>query len=67
MDRERLQKIEKFYHSALEIDPSQRHGFLDKACGDDDLRREVESLLAQRGSTGAALCLANALKTWPKT
>jgi TolB-like protein/predicted Ser/Thr protein kinase len=44
---ERWQKIEALYHSALERDPAARATFLDDACGnDDELRREVESLLA---------------------
>src|SRR5262249_3547062 len=45
----RWQHIEQLYHSALERDPSQRAAFLDEACrGDESLRREVESLLAQQ-------------------
>jgi serine/threonine protein kinase len=54
MNPERWQQIEQLYHSALEQEPEQRNGFLTEACQDDaDLRREVESLLAQSGSTGA--------------
>jgi serine/threonine protein kinase len=54
MNPERWQQIEQLYHSALEKEPEQRNGFLTGACQDDaDLRREVESLLAQSGSTGA--------------
>jgi serine/threonine-protein kinase len=35
------------FHSALELDLSERGAFLDQMCGEDDaLRREVESLLA---------------------
>src|SRR5579864_2293439 len=46
MKPERLQQIEQLYHSALEREPSQRAAFLEQACGaDDDLRKEVESLL----------------------
>ena len=41
---ERWQQIEKLYHSALELDESQRKAFLDQACsGDEALRMEVES------------------------
>jgi Tol biopolymer transport system component len=48
---ERLQKIEQFYHTALEREPGERSVFLDQACqGDVELRHEVESLLAQEGS-----------------
>jgi serine/threonine protein kinase len=53
--RDRWQKIEVLYHSALDRDPSARAAFLDGACGnDDELRREVESLLAET-STGQGL------------
>jgi len=50
---ERWQRIEEIYHSVLNIDPSRRDGFLAQACGGHgELRREVESLLAQDGDTG---------------
>jgi hypothetical protein len=48
MRPERWQQIEKLYHSALKQEASRRTAFLQEACpGDEDLRREVESLLAQ--------------------
>lgn len=57
MDPERWQKIEHLYHSALKQEPTRRHDFLSDACRSDlDLRREVESLLAQSGSTEALVC-----------
>jgi len=41
-------KVEDLFHRATELDESRRAEFLDHACaGDDALRREVESLLAQ--------------------
>ena len=44
----RWQQIERIYHAARELDKDARAEFLAKACaGDDDLRREVESLLVQ--------------------
>jgi Tol biopolymer transport system component len=47
---ERWQKIEAFYHSALGIEEGHRAEYLREACaGDESLRREVESLLAQEG------------------
>ena len=47
MDSERLKQIEKIYHAALEIQPDQREIFFREHCGaDEDLRREVESLLS---------------------
>jgi serine/threonine-protein kinase len=47
MNPERWQQIEQVYNSALELEPDDRGAFLAEACKDDeDLRREVESLLA---------------------
>jgi len=52
---DRWQKVEALYHAALERDPAARAAFLHGACGQDaDLRREVESLLAEAG-TGQGL------------
>ena len=48
MERERWLKIERLYHGALEREASARPEFLHQACaGDESLRREVESLLAE--------------------
>jgi predicted Ser/Thr protein kinase len=48
MSPERLQEVEKLYHAARELEPGQRSALLAGACsGDEELRREVESLLAQ--------------------
>ena len=47
MDSQRLKQIEEIYHAALEILPDERESFFAKNCGkDEDLRREVESLLS---------------------
>ncbi|MCI0392270.1 MAG: protein kinase [Acidobacteria bacterium] len=47
MKPERWRQIEQTYHAALELAPDQRSGFLDQVCaGDEELRREVVSLLA---------------------
>jgi len=47
MDVERVRRLAKLYHSALERAAAERAAFLRDACGDDaGLRREVESLLA---------------------
>jgi len=44
---ERLSRIQELYHSAREREPGQRTAFLAGACkNDEDLRHEVESLLA---------------------
>jgi serine/threonine protein kinase/tetratricopeptide (TPR) repeat protein len=46
MNRTRLEKIEGIYHAVIDQPPDKRDSFLDDSCGDDDeLRREVESLL----------------------
>ncbi len=48
MKAERRKKIEDLCYAALEQEESKRKAFLEEACGGDDaLRREVESLLAQ--------------------
>ena len=47
MTPERWQTIERLYHAALEHSSSERESFLVAACqGDDELRVEVESLIA---------------------
>ena len=47
MTPERWQKIEQVLQTALDHDPADRAGLLDRECaGDADLREEVESLLS---------------------
>ncbi len=47
MDAERLNITEEIFHAAMDVLPAERASFLSKICGDDDdLRGEVESLLA---------------------
>src|SRR5215510_4321754 len=47
MNPERYQQVGQLYHAALGFETDERASFLVGACGDDDeLRREVESLLA---------------------
>jgi eukaryotic-like serine/threonine-protein kinase len=47
METGRLIQIEEIYHAALQIPKTEREPFFEKFCGaDEDLRREVESLLA---------------------
>jgi serine/threonine protein kinase len=50
MSSERWKEIERLYQSAVELPPDQRTQFLTESCSDDELRREVESLLAQRNA-----------------
>jgi eukaryotic-like serine/threonine-protein kinase len=56
MSEQRSQRIEQFYHAARERGPRERAAFLEQACGgDDELRCEVESLLAQDGGVQSFL------------
>src|SRR5262249_30228257 len=56
MEAERWQTIERLYQAALEREQQQRAAFLEQACGgDDSLRSEVESLLAQGAESGSFL------------
>src|SRR5687767_5139833 len=53
MTPERYQKAGRLYHAVLEIEPEARTAFLEGACGgDEELRREVESLLAAHDKVG---------------
>jgi serine/threonine protein kinase/Flp pilus assembly protein TadD len=53
MDPERWQRVEHLYHCALELTEGGRAAFLEKSCGaDDELRREVASLLAHQKRIG---------------
>ncbi len=53
MTPERWEQIGEVYHAALELHPEQRAAFLRRACADDqELRHEVESLLAADESAG---------------
>jgi serine/threonine protein kinase len=47
MNSERLKQVEEIYHAAVEISPEKRESFFKEFCGaDENLRREVESLLS---------------------
>jgi Tol biopolymer transport system component len=54
MTPERWQQVKELFQSALKHAPSQRTAFLDQACaGDEELRKEVESLIASHEKTGS--------------
>jgi serine/threonine protein kinase len=56
MPDDRMKKIEKIFDGALQRSAAERAAFLDRACGDDDnLRREVEGLLAADSRAGEFL------------
>src|SRR5271163_2572586 len=51
MSDERWRRIEELFHAAADLAPAERSAFLINACdGDDELRRQVEALLAQDGA-----------------
>ncbi len=53
---ERLHQIEELYHSAREREPGERAEFLARACqNDDELRQELDQLLASELSSGNIL------------
>ena len=53
MQAERWQRVENILQSAIDCASEQRSDFLDEACGgDDELRREIESLLALNDKSG---------------
>jgi serine/threonine protein kinase/tetratricopeptide (TPR) repeat protein len=53
MKAEHWQQVEQLYHAALKRKAEGRASFLDEACsGDEELRREVESLLSYEGRAG---------------
>ncbi len=53
MTPERWEKVGKLYEEASELPPEARAAFLEQACaGNDDLRREVEAMLAAERYVG---------------
>lgn len=51
MDPERWRQVEELYHASLKVAAGQRATFLQESCGnDEELRREVESLLTHEES-----------------
>jgi hypothetical protein len=56
MTSDRFARIETLYHAARQRPPEARAAFLKDACaGDEDLRREIESLLDEHAATGRFL------------
>ncbi len=50
---DRWRQVEELFHRALEREEPDRSAFLDEACaGDEALRRDVESLLAEEAESG---------------
>ena len=55
MTPEEWQLVRPILESALELDSVNRTAFLDEACADPFLRREVESLIAAHELAGTGL------------
>lgn len=63
MTPEVWQRIRPILESALELDPVGRSSFLDGACANPNLRREVESLIASHDQAGTnALGIGSSLE-----
>ena len=55
MTDERRRQIESLYRAAANLDARQRAAFLAEACrGEAELRREIETLLADKSAESAA-------------
>jgi len=46
MTSEDWQKVKEIFNAALDLPPAERHSFIEKSCADNELREEVEALLA---------------------
>src|SRR5262245_49366702 len=46
MSPERWSEIKRIFNEAVDLAPTEQRLFLDSACADDELRREVEQMLA---------------------
>ncbi len=56
MNAETWQQLKVLFHAALELEPSERVAFLTESCeGNDELRSQVEKLLASHDEPGAFL------------
>src|SRR5258707_2959754 len=54
MKPERWTKIESIFHKALDADEIRRGSVIEESCaGDEELRREVESLLAHHSDSAS--------------
>src|SRR3981189_1187109 len=54
MERERWGQVEQIFHAALEVEESRRGELVRQSCaGDEDLCREVESLLAHHSESAS--------------
>ena len=67
MTPERWRQIEQLFQEALDRDTAERDLFLQKACaGDEELRREIESLLATRQARRISCHSPPCIKFWAR-
>ena len=67
MNDERWRRIEALFQAARELELGERMEFLDKACaGDEEQRREIESLLTEHDREGNPLgdAVSNLAAEW---
>jgi serine/threonine protein kinase len=55
MKADRWTEIQRLYEAAVNLTPEQRERFLMDACADEDIRREIESLLQHRENPASFL------------
>jgi len=55
MNTELWQQIREVFHAAVELPPAERTSYLNRACSDVDMRKEVESLLLSHYEAGDLL------------
>lgn len=61
MDPERWEQVERLYRAVLDREHSVRDAFLEQACaGNETLRRDVESLLAENLATRSQTATSDA-------
>ena len=67
MTPDQWERVRQVFDEALDHEPASRAEFLDGACrGDDELRAEVEQLLAEDEATGGFLNSAIAAVRLPR-
>ncbi|HSS99521.1 MAG TPA: hypothetical protein VLK33_20945 [Terriglobales bacterium] len=55
MDTALWQQIREIFHAAVELAPGERELYLNTACTDAGMRREIESLLKSHDDAGNLL------------
>ncbi len=66
MTKQRWQRVETLYHAAVERQGAERAAFMERACnGDEELRKEVDTLLAAHAAAGAMASLSDSESLGP--